>query len=289
MLDRDQLEALSAAVAEGTFEAAATALHITPSAVSQRIKALETSVGRVLVVRSRPVRPTASGRVLLRAARQIEAATGEALRELGQGDGGGAEVLALAVNADSLATWLVPALAEVEAPIAFDLRREDEQRTAELLREGAVMAAVTASRESVPGCTTTPLGRMRFLPMVTAGFAARWLPDGPTVSALAAAPLIAFDRADDLSDRWLRRRTRRRLTPPRHYVPGSHAYVQAVREGLGWGLVPELLAREPESLVEIEPDAHIDVRLYWQQWSLGSSRLDLVAAAVRRHARAALR
>ena len=54
MLDFEQLRALHAAVDEGTFEAAARKLHITPSAVSQRIKGLETSVGRILVQRTKP-------------------------------------------------------------------------------------------------------------------------------------------------------------------------------------------------------------------------------------------
>ncbi len=116
-LDLDQLEALGAAVAEGSFDAAAARLHVTPSAISQRIKALETSVGRVLVIRSRPVRPTASGQTLLRAARQIEAVAAEAGRELGEEGEDRMPRIALAVNADSLATWLPPALAAVDPPL----------------------------------------------------------------------------------------------------------------------------------------------------------------------------
>jgi LysR family transcriptional regulator, chromosome initiation inhibitor len=290
MIDPGQLEALSAAVAEGSFEGAARALHVTPSAVSQRIKALEIAVGRVVLVRSRPVRPTDSGRALLRAARQIDAVTQDVLHELGQADDDEREPMALAINADSLATWFIPALAEIEAPVAFDLCREDEEQTVELLREGSVMAAVTASNRPLPGCTVKPLGRMRYRPLAAERFAARWFPDGADSESLARAPLVAFDRSDGLQDRWLRRVTRKRPSPPRHYVPGSTAFLNAVRAGLGWGLVPELQA-EPgtDGLVELIPDAHVDVRLYWQQWRLRSGRLDEVAAAVRRQARAALR
>lgn len=81
--------------------------------------------------------------------------------------------------------------------------------------------------------------------------------------------------------------TRRRLDPPRHHVPGSSAFAEAVRLGLGWGMVPDLQATDTD-FVELEPEAQIDVRLFWQQWRLRSARLDEVAAAVRRHARAAL-
>ena len=261
---------------------------MTPSAVSQRIKALETSMGRVLLTRSKPVRPTPSGETLLRASRQIDAITADAVRELG-GDGAGAPaVIALAVNADSLATWLVAALAAVGTELVFDLRRADETRTAELLRDGSVMAAVTAAVEPVPGCTVEPLGRMRYRPRASPEFVARWFADGVNARTLALAPVVVFDREDELQDRYLRGRTRRRLDPPRHYVPGSSAFAQAVRLGLGWGMVPDLQA-EPETVVEFDPRGGIDVRLYWQQWRLGSAALERIAETVRAHAHAALR
>src|SRR5215469_8078178 len=115
--DLAQLEALAAAAAEGSFESAARRLHVTPSAISQRIKALETSVGRVLLIRERPVRPTAPGQTLLRAARQIEAVTADAVRELGSEDEDTLPTIPLAVNADSLSTWLLSALAAVDPPL----------------------------------------------------------------------------------------------------------------------------------------------------------------------------
>ena len=284
--DLDQLEALAAAVGEGSFDAAARRLHVTPSAISQRIKALETSVGRVLLIRSRPVRPTASGQTLLRVARQIETVIGDAARELGEEDELEPAVVALAVNADSLATWLPAALAAVEPRVGFDLRRADETRTAELLRDGTVTAAVTASADPVPGCTVQPLGQMRYRPRASVAFVERWFSDGVTPANLARAPVVVFDRTDELQDRYLRRRSRRRLQPPRHYVPGSSAFVQAVRLGLGWGMVPDLQAVEVDDLIDFDPRGAIDVSLFWQQWRLRSPAVDRVAAAV--HAQAGL-
>ena len=151
-IDQGQLEALLAVVAEGTFDAAARTLNVTPSAISQRIRALETRVGRVLVRRSKPVTPTPAGASLLQAARQIRAITDDVLSELGE-ETSAATPVALAVNADSLATWFVEALAQAGPGLVFDLRRADQTRTAELLREGTVMAAVTASAQPVPGCS----------------------------------------------------------------------------------------------------------------------------------------
>jgi LysR family transcriptional regulator (chromosome initiation inhibitor) len=287
-MDLDQLQALAAAVAEGSFAAAARRLSVTPSAISQRIKALETDVGRVLLIRARPVRPTASGKTLLRAARQIELVTAEAARELGAEDEGELPVIALAVNADSLATWLLAALAGLDPPVAFDLRRADETRTAELLRDGSVIAAVTASADPVPGCAVQPLGRMRYRPRASPAFVACWFPEGATTAALARAPVIVFDRTDQLQDRYLRRRSRQPLQPPCHYVPGSSAFAQAVQLGLGWGMVPDLQVDSSVHLVDFDPRGAIDVDLFWQQWRLRSGLLARVAAAVRAQAKLAL-
>jgi LysR family transcriptional regulator (chromosome initiation inhibitor) len=287
MLDLGQLEALAAAVSEGTFEGAAGRLHVTPSAISQRIKALETSVGRVLLTRTKPIQTTASGETLLRAARQIQAITTEAMDELGGDTSGHAPVIPVAANADSLATWLVPALGAVVPELVVDVRRSDETRTAELLRAGTVMAAVTASAEPVPGCTVELLGRMPYRPRAAPGFAARWFETGATIENLARAPVVCFDREDQTQDAYLRRRTRRRLDPPRHYIPGSEGFAQAVALGLGWGMVPDLQAADHD-LVVFDPRGSIDIRLHWQQWRLRSAALDRLADAVRRQAAAVL-
>jgi LysR family transcriptional regulator (chromosome initiation inhibitor) len=280
-LDPDQLEALAAAVSEGTFDAAARALHVTPSAVSQRVKALETSVGQVLLIRSKPVRATTPGETLLRAARQIQAVSADALRELGAEDTREGPSVALAVNADSLNTWFLAALAELDGAV-FDLRREDESRTAELLRRGEVAAAVTTSRNPVPGCAVRRLGRMHYAPRAAAAFRDRWFPDGVTVAALSRAPVVLLDRDDAIQDRYLRRRARRPLHPPRHYIPESGPFFQAVRLGLGWGMIPDLqLAQDTGAdLVDLDPAGGMDVELYWQQWRVAGPTLERVARAV---------
>lgn len=294
--DREHLETLAAVVAGGTFDAAARRLSITPSAVSQRIKALEQQLGRVVVVRSKPIRATESGAALLRLAQQVIVLEHETASELGLGagsEGTSTLVVPLAVNADSMATWLLPALAEVAAqhPVAFELHRDDQEYTAALLADGTVMAAVTSDSKPVAGCTVTPLGRMRYRPVATPEFAARWFSRGVDAAALATAPLIDFDRKDELQTRYLRSVTRRAVSPPRHLVPASADFAAAVSLGLGWGMLPDLQAdagRAAGALVTLDDSRSIAVPLYWQQWNLRSTLLDRVAAAVVGHARAAL-
>jgi LysR family transcriptional regulator (chromosome initiation inhibitor) len=280
-LDVSQLRALDATVRGGTLEAAARALHITPSAVSQRLRALEVATGRILLVRSKPVQVTESGQAVLRLARQVDLLTADLARELGEDSSPGrVPTLPIAVNADSMATWVLPALAPLAGDVCFDLYREDQEHTSALLRSGTVMAAVTADAEPLPGCTATRLGGMRYRPMAAPAFVRRWFPDGPTSEALAGAPVVVFDRKDDLQHRYLHAQAGSDVAPPLHFVPASADYVAAVTLGLGWGMVPDQQARGPAELVVLDPAAGVDVVLYWQQWRLRSPTLDRVREAV---------
>ncbi|MCC9305703.1 LysR family transcriptional regulator ArgP [Kitasatospora sp. RB6PN24] len=298
-LPHDLVRTLLAVVDEGTFDAAAAVLHVTPSAVSQRIKALEQRTGRVLLTRTKPVRPTESGQVVVRFGRQLARLEGDARSALGMADGGaedepaGPSWLPIAVNADSLATWFVPALAALarQARVHVDLRREDEAHTTTLLRSGEVMAAVTSSPEPVAGCSVRRLGAMEYLPLATPQFAARWL-DGDPARLLPRAPVVVFDRRDDLQDAFVRELTGGQpASRLRHYVPSCEGFTDAVTTGLGWGLVPRIHATprlRTGALVEFLPGRTVEVPLYWQQWRLDSPALAAVATAVAAQAARAL-
>jgi LysR family transcriptional regulator (chromosome initiation inhibitor) len=289
----DQLSTLVALADEGTFEAAARRLHVTASAVSQRVRSAEVAAGQVLVQRTNPVRMTAAGESLLRYARQVRLLQRDAERELEQNPDD-ALTIAIAVNADSLATWFLDALAPLAASenVVFDLHREDQARTLSLLRSGAVAAAVSSTAEAVQGCSSTRLGLMRYRAVCSNDFAGRWSPGSPTLSSLGAAPVVVFDRNDDLQHRFHQSVTGRALSAPRHYIPTSADFAAAIRLGFGWGLLPEQQCRdeiEAGSLVELAADSPVDVPLYWQRWNLRSAVLDAVTDAVTDAARKDLR
>jgi LysR family transcriptional regulator (chromosome initiation inhibitor) len=294
MIPSELIETLATVVKDGTFDAAARTLHLTPSAVSQRIKALEQRVGRVLVVRTKPVRATEAGEALLRLGQQLALLENETMRQLGtEPDDERPTSLPIAVNADSLSTWILPPLARVAArePVVFDLVRDDQDHTANLLASGTVMAAVTSDATPVPGCTSAPLGRMRFRAYATPAFAQRWFPDGPTAAALDRAPRIDYDRKDTLQARFARRLARRASNPPRHYVPASADFAVATHLGLGWAMLPAAHATGPThggELVDLAPGQHLDVPLHWQQWNLRSTLIDAVATEVKTEAARAL-
>ena len=166
--DLSQLSALSAAVSEGTLDGAARALHVTPSAVSQRLKALEQAAGRVLLVRSKPVRVTPSGEPVLRLARQVALLVADARREL---DGDARPVtIPLAINADSLATWVLDALVPLGrfAVLRHPPRGPGPHQRAATRGDGH--GGDHADAEPVPGCSSSPLGSMRYRCMASPGF-----------------------------------------------------------------------------------------------------------------------
>lgn len=291
----DQLRTLVSVVDLGSFEAASAHLHITQSAVSQRIRALEEAAGRILVRRERPITATDSGEVVLRTARQMLHLEQSLAGEL---DESGANqdhvVLAVACNSDSLATWFLNAMTEVHSAgrVVFDIRREDESLSIQLLRRGEVMAAVTSESRPVQGCRALPLGSMRYLACASPGFVARHLRDGSPTAALGRAPIVDFDRSDAHQNHYYRRLSRRQPTGPRHFVPSSHDHVRAIVAGLGWGLIPEQLATPwlvSGEIVDVSPDRPLDVPLFWQHWKLQSPDLDALTAAVLDTARAELR
>ena len=279
-LNPGQLDALVAIADQGSFEAAARQLHVTPSAVSQRIRALESAAGQVLVSRGTPCRPTAHGEWLVRLGRQTRLLYAEASQAV---TGAAAVELPVAVNADSLAVWFRDVLAEVAAwdGTALRVRVEDQAYSQELLRRGDVLAAVTSDPAAVQGCAVTPLGALRYLPGAAPALADRWRRGG--APDWAAMPVVIFNEKDDLQHEMLRRVGVEQAPPVVHRVPSTADFYAAVRLGLGWGMLPEPQARDDlatGAVVRLAGDV-IDVPLYWQRWRLDSPKLADLTAAVR--------
>ncbi|GAA2494080.1 LysR family transcriptional regulator ArgP [Terrabacter carboxydivorans] len=281
-LQPDHLATLLAIVDTGTFDAAARRLHVTPSAVSQRVKALEAEVGRVVVVRTAPCRATPAGEALVRLARQQSLLESEALADLATGQQARVD-LPIVVNADSMSTWFGAVLAEAASwdDVVLRVRVEDQDHSAQLLRSGEVLGAVTSDPTPVQGCSTEPLVTMRYLPAATPQLLERhrlgrgfdW----------AAAPLVCFNAKDDIQRRILDRHGVT-AAPPTHEVPDGGGFLTAVRSGLGWGaLMTTQLAALLESgeLVRLGSRDHVDVQLYWQRWRLPSTQLDRLSESLR--------
>ncbi len=287
MIDYPSLFALAAVVREGSFERAARSLHVTPSAVSQRIRLLEERVGCALVTRSQPCEATPAGRRLCQHAdrvRLLELELHDDIPALMQGET--AQVnLPVAVNADSLATWFVPAAISLaaSAPVLMQLSVDDEGHTAQWLRSGKVLAAVTADEKPAAGCNSRSLGAMRYVAAATPEFVRRHFGQGVDVASLACAPSLMFNAKDELQQRWADRHCGGRVELHSHTLPSPQAFVAATLGGLGWALHPLALVGAhlaSGALVELVPGSALDMPLYWQQARIASRVMDALTQAV---------
>lgn len=283
----DQLRALTAIVDEGTFEAAADLFGVTPSAISQRIKALEASVGHVVIRRSVPCVPTEAGETLVQLARQVQLLQDETLERLGTETSGRTHT-PVAVNADSLATWFPPVLEAASGwdDTLLDLHVEDQDHSSSLLRRGDVLGAITAIPRPVHGCTVEPLGRMRYVPVVSPRLLARHAP-----ISLVKLPMVQFNAKDDLQAESLRS-VGVHQRPPTHTIPSFDGFFAGIRAGLGWGMITEIQWQglpDNGGLVILSDLAPVDVDLYWQSWTLRSARLVRLRDAIHEAASDVLR
>ena len=273
MLDYAGLEALAAVLREGSFDRAARKLHVTPSAISQRIKLLEERLGQVLVMRGAPCTGTEAGRRLCLHVEQVALLENELRRnnpELVPEGQVARPTLKLAVNADSLNSWFIDAMSTFTGTgnELLDISIDDQDHTAKRIKEGEVMAAVTASSSHITGCNIWPLANMQYVAAASPAFIARYFgAQGINAQTLSQAPVLTYDRKDAMQDKWLHQQgVSARHAPPRHWVPSAHAFVRACEAGVAWGMHPTVLIREHlanGSLVELLPGSGIPVPLYW--------------------------
>ena len=293
------LECLAAIIEEGSFERAAQKLNVTQSAVSQRLRALEGAAGSVLIVRMRPLKPTSAGRLLLKKAKQLRLLRADLARDLQElapqnGQALAGESISIAINADSIATWAMPALDTlVHEGLPLEVVVDDQDFTQDLLRSGQVMGCVTTQGQALRGCTVQALGAMRYVAVASPAFAQEKLPQGLTRKNALQLPFLSFNRKDDMQAEFVARCLGLRSVVLRHQLllPSSEAQVRAACAGWGVGVLPQLLvqaALERGELVDIAPGQALAIALYWHCWNLESQVLSRVSAALQTGARQAL-
>ena len=285
------LECLAASVEEGGFERAAQRLNVTQSAVSQRLRALEAQVGSVLIVRSRPLRPTSAGQLLLKHTKQMRLLRADLerdLQELAPSAPGGTredERISIAINADSIATWAMGALHDlVRQRLPLEIIVDDQDFTQEWLRSGQVLGCVTTLKQALRGCKMVPLGAMPYVAVASAAFAQQYLPQGLTPHNFREVSFLSFNRKDDMASEFVARAFGLKRVALNHlFVPSAEGQMRAVAAGWAVGVVPELLARgalADGSMVDLAPGRALSIELYWHCWNLESELLDALTAAL---------
>ena len=293
MLDREQLETFATIVEEQSFERAASVLNITRGAVSQRIKALEESLATILLVREKPVVPTARGEVLLRHVKALRLLEDAALQELAPGPKAHAPVpMSIAVNADSLATWFAPVLWLLlrTRRIALEVVTDDQDHTHSRLSRGEVVGCISTQPKPAAGFVAEALGAMQYRCYASRAFAEEYFGDGLTVPAALVAPAVLFNRKDSLHDEFLRERFGFRLDRyVKHYLPSPLTLREGIAAGIGYGLVPTQHASSMAGcLIDVAPDSPVQVHLYWHHWQVEPSLSEEITRLVVEQARRCL-
>ena len=298
MLDARQLDALAAVVEHGGFGPAAQALSLSLAAVSLRIKSLEEHLGQRLLVRGKTVRATAAGQALLAHVKQVRLMESDLLAGLQGGTesraGAAWQSLSVAINADSVASWFLPGVAALlqRHRLLLEIMIDDQDHTHDALKSGDVIGCVTTLAQPMRGCVAEPLGIMRYRCVAAPVVVQRCRTPRGAVSPhkLLAHPAIIVNRKDALQVAFLLQHFGlRQPNYPRHFAPAVDAFERAIELGLGWGMVPEQSLSGRPGLVEVLPDATVDVALYWQHWAREPVSAQRLTAAVKAAAREHLR
>ncbi|MDD2463333.1 MAG: LysR family transcriptional regulator ArgP [Desulfobulbus sp.] len=279
MFDYKLLQALAVVLQEGGFDKAARTLHLTQSAVSQRLKQLEDQCGQILLARTTPPQPTPAGRILLKHYLQVCRLENEVQGRIG-GKGQEVVTLAIGINADSLATWFgecIPAFV-CKKGILIDLRVDDQDETHQLLKNGEVMGCISTQVTAMQGCTVTKLGCMPYRVFASADFAHQWFGGlSLTLEACRRAPFILFNRKDKVHHQLFAQVLGDLPNPiPTHYLPSSEKFVDFIASGMGYGMLPDPQSRsmvEQGKIIDLAPGHCVPVWLYWHCWNIGSTAL----------------
>jgi len=297
MLDYKLVEAFAAVAKEGGFEKAAKVLHLTQSAVSQRVKLLEEQAGCILLVRSTPPEPTAAGREMLKHYRQVKRLEDDLGPGLGR-DAGGFTSLPVGINADSLATWFFPAINDFlnTEPVLLDLSVDDQAQTHRLLRDGEVLGCVSERSEPIQGCRIEYLGDMDYRLYATPEYKEHWFPDGVTLEGVERAPILIFNRKDLMHGELVADKLGEQPAKfNAFYMPSSEKFASIIASGRVCGMLPAGQDRqageyvERGELVDLMPGFTFTVGLHWHCWNLESAQLGRFTDALVKGARRELK
>ncbi|MEE4253085.1 MAG: LysR family transcriptional regulator ArgP [Desulfuromusa sp.] len=282
MIDYKLLEALAMVVHESGFEKAASVMNLTQSAISQRVRLLEERTGKILLSRASPPQPTDAGQQLIKHYLQVKLLEDGIEKEM-SGDDAMPIRLAMGINADSLASWFLPAIGKLlsNGKILIDMHVDDQEQTHKLLRDGVVVGCISDTPSPMQGCKVEFLGSMNYRLLASKGFISQWFPNGLTVSAAENAPAVLFNRKDMLHNKILQHVLGATVKSKAiHYVPANEQFMQMISSGYAYGMAPDWQSntfRKTGEVVEVDEKAQKSVKHYWHCWNIESLPLNTLS------------
>lgn len=289
--DRQQLETFAVVVETRHFGRAAERLNVTRGAVSQRLIALEAAFGTPLVVRD-GITPTPAGETLLQHIQVLKLLEADTLQRI-KPERRDRTNIAIAVNADSLASWFEPvACAIAKDNFALELLVDDQDYTLSVLTRGGAMGCVSTENHAPTGFVANPLGAMEYECVAIPEFTDVYFSKGLTLHSILATPAVLFNRKDRLHAVFLEHLlgfpVRGYAT---HFFPSPVALLKAIRAGVGYGLVPSIQASPligAGDLIPLAPNHRIAVNLYWHHWEKAPPSAQAISEMVMSRAREVL-
>ena len=287
MLDYKLLQALASVIENGGFERAGEALGLTQSAVSQRLKSLEVRLGQPLLTRHPELKATPAGQKLLNHFQRVQLLERD-LRQTIPTLTEESSRLRIAINADSVATWWAEAVGEFcqREGLLLDLIIEDQDVGLKRMREGDVAACLCSSSQAIAGARAVPIADVSYWPLASPDYARRFFAEGLTSAAFESAPAIVFGPNDQLQHRFLADCGYQGRFPF-HLCPSSEGFVQMARAGIGYGMIPEMQARNwirRGELINLAPGHELSVPLYWHFWRNSGELLQRLTQTLERMA-----
>ncbi len=291
MLEYRQLEALGAVIEQGGFDKAAEFLGLTQSAVTQRVKQLETWAGKPLVVRSNPPVPTDAGLPLYTHFRKIRLLE-EDLQQVSDEGISGTSV-SLGVNASTLGSWFLPALSRIMRSVLVDLHVGEANIIHQELQLGRLAGCISIRSKASRGCSVEYLGNLVLRCVAGSRFQQQYFPRGIEVEAMKSTPVVLFHPESQMLRMF--QKSVMEVVPfdvPAHIIPSQNEYLQLISDGAAYGFLPEPLFiryREEKGLVDLSPASPIALPQYWHHWGIESEILEFITYQIRDEAKAGLR
>lgn len=279
MFDYKLIEAVAVVAREGGFDRAANVLHITQSAVSQRVKLLEEQTGQILIARTNPPQATQAGRRMVKHYHQVKQLETDLLEDVQNENTASFTTFTIGINADSLETWFLDAIEPLlkKESILLDTLIDDQEQTHKMLKDGTVIGCISTKNQALQGCRVEYLGCMNYSLVATPRFIEKWFADGFTFEAAHRAPAIIFNRKDELHHKLFQRAFGEIPKQfPINYIPSTEQFARFIEKDLGYGMLPEQQVKpllETGKMIDVVPEHQFPIKLYWHCWNLKSKLL----------------
>lgn len=274
MLDYRGIEALYMVQALQSFEAAAKKLHVTQSAISQRIKGLETYYGEPVLIRILPYKPTRLGEYLISHFQRLCLLEESLEQQLGYTSI--RPRVSIALNRDSLETWFLDLIEDTSIfnDITVEIIADDQELTIDYLKKGLVSACLSTSEKEIIGGNVAFLGNMEYLLVASPAFIKSHFSGKDQKKCLLNAQAIKFDKNDKLHERYLEKFFGLNGENMHfHIVPSVRGFKKYALLGYGYGLIPKLDILEElknKKLIQLHVDKVWNIPLYWHYWDIES-------------------